>query len=292
MAAVTGFTPESAKARAVTNCCRFWTGFIRLCCQGLGCAPLVVLNGVAMKIRLLSAIVFSLALTLAASAQDANPRGGRTGQGGRGGWGGGVGGGPGIPGTVTETAANRYIIKTDAGETYTVYFSVNTRILKQAVQRRGERGEGGGNPPQTLKPSDIKVGDAVGVMGEVDAAAKSVGAVVIAQLDPERARQIRERLASYGKTWLQGRVTAISETKVTILGMMDNAAHTFGADEDTTFRKRREPITLADVHVGDVVRVEGAVKDGIFVAASVVVMGIPPGAPTVPRDATPAPQSR
>jgi hypothetical protein len=125
----------------------------------------------------------------------------------------------------------------------------------------------------------------------VDAAAKSVGAVVIAQLDPERARQIRERLASYGKTWLQGKVTAISETKVTLLGMMDNAAHTFVADEDTTFRKRREPITLADVQVGDVVRVEGAVKDGVFVAASVAVMPAG-GTPTVPRNAAPAPQPR
>jgi len=202
-------------------------------------------------------------------------------------------GGSGITGTVSGVAADHYIIKTDAGDTYTVYFSVNTRILKQAVQRRGERGEGGGNPPQMLKPTDIKVGDAVGVMGEVDAAAKSVGAVVIAQLDPERARQIRERLASYGKTWLQGRVTAINETKVTLLGMMDNAAHAFVADEDTTFRRRREPITLADVQVGDVVRVEGAVKNGSFVAASVVVMGMPPGGmPTVPRNTAPAPQPR
>jgi hypothetical protein len=100
-------------------------------------------------------------------------------------------------------------------------------------------------------------------------------------------------LASYGKTWLQGKVTAINETKVTLLGMVDNAAHTFVADEDTTFRKRREPITLADVQVGDMVRVEGAVKDGIFVAASVAVMGMPPGGtPSVPRDAAPAPQPR
>jgi hypothetical protein len=250
---------------------------------------MVVLNGVAMKNRLLFAIVFGLALTLAAPAQDANQHGERGGRGG----GFGMGGGSGITGTVARVAADHYIIKTDAGETYTVYFSVNTRILRQAVQRRGERGEGGGNPPQTLKPTDIKVGDAVGVMGEVDAAAKSVGAVVIAQLDPERARQIRERLASYGKTWLQGKVTATNETKVTLLGMMDNAAHTFVADEDTTFRKRREPITLADVQVGDVVRVEGAVKNGVFIAASVAVMGMPQGgAPTVPRDATLAPQPR
>jgi hypothetical protein len=244
-----------------------------------------------MKVRLLSAIVFGLALSVAVFAQNANPHGGR------GGWGGGMGmgGGAGITGTVTEVAADHYTIKTDAGDTYTVHFSVNTRILKQAIQRRGP-GEGGNrepSAPQTLKPADIKVGDAVGVMGEVDAAAKSVGAVVIAQLDPERARQMREMRANYGKTWLQGRVTAINETKVTLLGMVDNIAHAFVADENTTFRKRREPITLADVQVGDMVRVEGAVKDGIFVAVSVAVMGMPPGGtPTIPRDAAPAPQPR
>jgi hypothetical protein len=257
-----------------------------------------------MKISLMSAIVLGLALGVAC-AQDASiasptgqggQRGGRSGQAGRGGWGGGgfgMGGGSGIAGTVTEVANDHYTIKTDAGDIYTVYFSVNTRILKQEIQRRGERGEGGGNPPKVLKPSDIKVGDAVGVMGEVDAAAKSVGAVVIAQLDPERARQIRERLTNYGKTWLQGKVTAINETKVTLFGIMDNASHTFEANEDTTFRKRREPITLADIQVGDVVRVEGVVQDGIFVAASVTVMVMPPGGtPTVPRDAAPAPQPR
>jgi hypothetical protein len=243
-----------------------------------------------MKIRLLSAIVFGLTLTLAAFAQDANQRGGRGGRSGQGGWGGGMGMGNGITGTVTEVAADRYTIKTDAGGTYTIHFSVNTRIVKQAIQRRGE---GGGNPPQTIKPNDIKVGDAIGVMGEVDAAAKSVGAVVIAQLDPERARQLRELRANYGKTWLQGKVMAINETKVTLLGMVDNTTHAFVADEETTFRKRREPITLADVQVGDMVRVEGVVKEGTFIAASVAVMGMPQGGtPTVPRDAVPAPQPK
>jgi hypothetical protein len=241
-----------------------------------------------MKIRLLSAIVFGLALSVAASAQDASQRGGRGGRAGQGGWGGGMGMGNGITGTVTEVAADHYIIKTGAGDTYTIRFSVNTRIVKQTIQRGGE---GGGNPPQTLKPSDIKVGDAVGAAGEVDAAAKSVGAVVIAQLDPERARQMREMRANYGKTWLMGKVTAINETKVTLLGSMDNAAHAFVADEDTTFRKHREPITLADVHVGDTVRVEGAVKESIFVASSVAVMVMPPvGTPSVPRGAAPVTQ--
>jgi hypothetical protein len=88
--------------------------------------------------------------------------------------------GRGLSGTVTEVAADHYTIKTDAGETYTVHFSANTRILKQAAGMRGagERrqggGEGGGNPPQMLKSTDIKVGDAIAAMGEIDAAAKSV----------------------------------------------------------------------------------------------------------------------
>ena len=58
------------------------------------------------------------------------------------------------------------------------------------------------------------------------------------------------------------------------------------ADENTSFRKRRDPITLADVQVGDMVRVEGAVKDGTFVATTVAVMVPPPngGAPGAQQD--------
>ena len=82
--------------------------------------------------------------------------------------------------------------------------------------------------------------------------------------------------ANYGKTWLMGRVTAINEVKVSLEGGPDRAAHTFVADENTTFRKRRDPITLADVQVGDMVRAEGAVKDGAFVATTVAVMSPPP----------------
>jgi len=259
-----------------------------------------------MKIRLLSVAAFCLALSAAASAQDASaPQpaghpfaqepGSGGGQGPRGGWGGGMGGGRGVGGTVTEVAADHYTIKTDAGETYTVHFSVNTRFMKQTAQRRGEGGggAGGGNPPQTLKASDIKVGDAVAAMGEVDATGKSVGAVMVLQIDPERAKEMREMRANYGKTWLMGKVTAIQDAKVTLLGSVDNAPHAFQADENTSFRKRRDPITLADVQVGDSVRVEGALKDGVFVATSVSVMVMPPGGtPTVPRDGGPAPQPK
>jgi hypothetical protein len=249
-----------------------------------------------MKIRLFSTIALILALTGAVSAQDAPtpppagqaPAQGPGGwQGQRGGRGGMMGSGHGIMGTVTEVAADHYTIKTDAGEIYTVRFSANTRILKQGAGR-GPGGGGGGNPPQTLKPTEIKVGDAVAALGEMDTTAKSVGATMVLQIDPERAKQMREMQANYGKTWLMGKVTAVDGVKVTLIGAIDNAPHVFVADENTTFRERRDPITLADVHVGDMVRVEGAVKDGSFAAASVTKMGMPPGGtPMVPRNAPP-----
>ena len=134
------------------------------------------------------------------------------------------------------------------------------------------RGGVGGNPPTAIKSTDIKVGDAILARGQQDDAAKSVGAVMVMQIDPETAKQMAAMQANYGKTWFIGKVTAINETKVSLLSPRDNATHTFVADENTTFRKRRDPITLGDVQVGDSVRVEGAIKDGQFIATTVNVM--------------------
>jgi len=134
---------------------------------------------------------------------------------------------------------------------------------------------GGGSPPTPIKASEIKVGDAIAAGGETDDKARSVGAVFVMLLDPERARAMRELQANFGKTWLMGRVTGVNETTVTVHSGVDNADHTFVADENTTFRKQREPITLGDVQVGDNVRIEGATKDGQFVAKTVSVMVMP-----------------
>jgi hypothetical protein len=272
-----------------------------------------------MKFRLLPVIFFSIFLA-AACAQDATPAppasqnngagagaGGSGQRGGRGGYGGGgmgmgMAGGRGIMGTVTD----------ETGEIYTVHFGANTRIMKQpAGMRGGGQGTGGGqgrgggqgggggmgagggmgrggNPPEQIKATDIKVGDAVGAMGEIDATGKSVGAVAILLLDPERARQMEEMRANYGKTWMMGKVTAIDGVKVTIIGSTDDLPLAFVADENTTFRKRRDPITLADIQVGDTVRADGALKDGAFTATTVNVMGMPQGGtPTVPRNPPP-----
>jgi len=251
-----------------------------------------------MKIRLAAVLILGLGISAAyaqetGSPQDAGPGQGRWQHGARGGSFGMMGNGRGTMGTVTEVAADHYTIKTELGDTYTVHYSANTRIMKQPPRppgaRREERGMGG-NPPQPIKASDIKVGDVIAASGDVDANAKSVGAVFVMLIDPERARQMREMEANYGKTWLAGRVTAIDEVKVTLQGGPKNETQTFMADENTTFRKRRDPITLADIHPGDMVRVEGSIKDGSFLATSVAVMGPPPNgqAGRGPADAEPA----
>jgi len=253
-----------------------------------------------MQIRLVSALIVGLALTTAVCAQDASsaPQDNQNpGMSRGGGMGGGMGMGMmgrGIAGTVTEAAADHYTIKTFQGETYAIHFSANTRIMKQPAGGRGmgegrgqrRRGEGGGNPPQEIKAADIKVGDAIAAMGDVDASAKSVGAMGIVLLDPERAKQMQQLESDYGKTWLMGKVTAIDGVNVTLAGSVDNATRTFVADENTTFRKRRDPITLADIKVGDMVRVEGALKNGAFTATRVSDMG-EPGQGRVPRNGPP-----
>lgn len=264
-----------------------------------------------MKIRLISAFALGFALSAAMYAQDApaapqqnqnQNSNSDTGAGGRpgrlGGRGMGMGMGRGVQGTVTEVSADHYTVKTFNGETYTVHYSANTRMMKQSAEMRGRRGPGGNgvgngedggqgwrgeNPPQQIKASDIKVGDAIGAMGEVDADAKSVGAVAVVLIAPERAKAMQQMEADYGKTWLFGKVSAIDGVKVTLTGGPDNAPHSFVADENTTFRKRRDPITLGDIQVGDMVRAEGALKDGAFTATSVNVMGAQ-GEARVPRD--------
>jgi len=197
-----------------------------------------------MKIRLASAFAAGLLLAASVFAQAPDPNsnaappsggqqaGGNGARGQRGGFGGGQGAmGRGVSGTVTEAAADHFTVKSFTGDTYTVKFTADTRMMKQAAGQRGmgggfnrEDGQGqgqaggqqggnrrqgqgrgfGGNPPQPIKAADIKVGDVIAAMGELDAAQKSVGATVIMQLDPERAKQMQEMEASYGKTWLIG----------------------------------------------------------------------------------------
>jgi hypothetical protein len=247
-----------------------------------------------MKLRIFLAILLAVALCAAVGAQDQNPppdqnstpqSGQNGGYGRRGGRGfGGMGMmGRGVTGNITEIAAGHFVVKSFQGETWTVNFSDNTRFMKMqggggGMGRRGM----GGYPPEAIKATDIKVGDPIAARGELDPSAKNVSAVGIMLLDSQVAQRMQQMAADYGKTWLMGQVTAIQGTSVTLMGTQDNAPHTFVVNENTDFRERRNPITLADVKVGDTVRVQGALSGPTFTASVVNVMRMPQGAPNGP----------
>jgi Domain of unknown function (DUF5666) len=150
--------------------------------------------------------------------------------------------------------------------------------------------------PEPVKIADIHVGDAVVAGGEVDAKAKTVGAVYVMVLTPEQAAQAKKMREDFGKTWTAGEVTAIKDLDITIK-RRDGVSQTVSVDENTSFKKRQDSITLADIQVGDMLRATGALKGASFLAATVNVgrMGGPgadgrgPRPGQAPPVATPSP---
>ncbi len=170
--------------------------------------------------------------------------------------------GNGIRGTVTAAGANSFTIRTDEGDTYQVLYSPNTHLMKDR---------------QPIAAADIHIGDMFMAGGIVDAKAKTVGAVFVVDID---AKEVRDARAAFGKTWVMGKVTAIHELKITIERAGDKQAQIVAVDENTSFRKHREDVTLADVKVGDTISAQGALHADTFVASTLRIMtpGAGPGA--------------
>jgi hypothetical protein len=178
-----------------------------------------------------------------------------------------------------------------------------------------------------IKFSDLKPGDGVLAMGNLDAPNKTLHAAFVMAVDPEQMKRIEEarkqELADLGKTHILGRVTAIDldNARMTV-ERPDGVSQTIGFDENTSFRRGRlnrqslgfgtgaqagaatasdtketgESITLADVKVGDRVGGPGALKNGRFVAKELTVLtpgaehhhgGNERGAPATPATSVP-----
>jgi hypothetical protein len=85
-----------------------------------------------------------------------------------------------------------------------------------------------------------------------------------------------------------GKVTAIHELKITIERAGDKQSQIVAVDENTSFRKRREDVTLADVKVGDTISAQGALHAETFLATALRVMtpGSAPGSNAGPGHPT------
>jgi hypothetical protein len=124
---------------------------------------------------------------------------------------------------------------------------------------------------QPIKATGIHTGDVVMTGGDLDDKAHTVGAVFLAVLDAEQVARMKQMQADFGKTWTAGKVTGIKDLALTI-ERPDKKTQIVTVDENTSFQKHRESITLADIKVGDTVTSRGALKDGNFVATQLSVV--------------------
>lgn len=168
-----------------------------------------------------------------------------------------------VRGDITAIAGNMLTVKTDDGDAYSVATGPNTRFRKERDQ---------------IKVTDLHVGDMVAAMGDKDPKAKTLGAVFVVVIDKEQYAKAR---ADFGKTWTMGVVQSIDGTNI-VIKRPDNVTQTVAVDENTSFRRHREDITLLDIKPGDNLTARGALQSGSFLATMVNIGG-PRGFGGAPR---------
>ncbi len=154
------------------------------------------------------------------------------------------------------------------GEPVTVKVSETTRVSKDR---------------QPFKLEDIKIDDVVFARGELKNNVMQAAGVGV--VNPEMIQRVQQggapggarggMMAGFnpedmGKKFIAGEVKAINETRLTI-ARPDGQTQEIEVDENTSFKKGSESITLPDIKVGDFVRGRGELKDSTFVPKELIV---------------------
>jgi hypothetical protein len=137
---------------------------------------------------------------------------------------------------------------------------------------------------QPAKRTDFKVGDIILVRGEENAdhswtaqivSARSVngpnGGGPGARGGPGGGGRFAQT-GTLGKDFVAGEIKSIDAPKLSVL-RSDNVTQALELNEDTSLRKGRDSITMADIQVGDHLFARGAEENGVFVPKTVVVIG-------------------
>ena len=122
---------------------------------------------------------------------------------------------------------------------------------------------------QPAKVSDFKVGDTVAVRGE-----QSADHTINATLIGARAGggMMGGSAGTLGKDYVVGEVKSVDPPRMTVL-RTDNVTQTLELNEETSLRKGRDSITMADIQVGDHIVSRGAVQNNVFVPKGLMVLG-------------------
>jgi Cu/Ag efflux protein CusF len=232
-----------------------------------------------------------------AQGQDQQPdvmwtTGGSQGAGGQGPRAGQEGRRPGVFGKITAIQSDSIEVTAPNGNKVTLKLTGSTEFRRDR---------------QPAKLSDFKVGDAVMVRTD-QANGNPTTAVMVAAGGFAMPGQgegggrgqgqgggagMMAMAGTLGKDYVLGEVKTIDVPKLTIM-RPDNVMQTLELNEETSLRKGRDSITMADIQAGDHVFARGAVQNNVFVPKDVRVippemwnrmqgMNGAPGAPATPN---------
>lgn len=170
-----------------------------------------------------------------------------------------------VVGKVTSASKDSLIIAPLAGgDPITIKAGENTRVSKDR---------------EPIKMEDIKTDDMIFARGELKN--NVMQAERIAVMNPQMIQRFGQggpgpggpmgfNREDLGKKFIAGEVKAVNETKLTI-ARPDNQTQDIEVDENTSFKKGSESITLPDIKVGDFVRGPGELKNDVFVPKELIV---------------------
>jgi hypothetical protein len=183
-----------------------------------------------------------------------------------------------VVGKVTSVTKDSLVVAPlMGGDPVTVKVSGNTRVTKDR---------------QPYKLEDIKTDDVVFARGSLKN--NVMEAAVVGVANPQMVQRVQQgggpggsgggrggfmmgpgmggnfKPEDLGKTLILGEVKAINETKLTI-ARPDGQSQDIEVDENTSFKKGNESITLPDIKAGDFVRGTGELKNGVFVTKELFV---------------------
>jgi hypothetical protein len=134
-----------------------------------------------------------------------------------------------VQGIVTAATKDKVTVKTDAGDSYDITVTDTSRIMRNG---------------QPIKLSDVKPGDSVTARGTVDAARKTVEAMMVMDVDAATLAKAKENM---GKTYITGRITAIDADNLKLTVMRtDNVSQVIAVDDGTSFQRGNRGVS-ADV---------------------------------------------
>ncbi|HWZ96762.1 MAG TPA: DUF5666 domain-containing protein [Candidatus Dormibacteraeota bacterium] len=151
------------------------------------------------------------------------------------------------------------------GATVTVNFSDKTEFRKDR---------------QPAKASDFKVGDMIFVRGDQNKDNTVTAAVIAARTGNGPAVEEGGRgfgggsgfaLGELGKDYVAGEVKSVDAPKLTVL-RPDNVTQTIELNEESSLRKGRESITMAEIQPGDHVVARGALQNNVFTPKNVMIL--------------------